>query len=67
MIVLIESPSAPSSTKVPTSETGIVIAGISVARQSCRNTNTTRKTSSVASSSVVNTSEIDSATKRVGS
>jgi hypothetical protein len=35
--VLIENPSAFTSPNVPMSETGIVIAGISVVRQSCKN------------------------------
>ena len=52
---------------MPTSDTGTVIAGISVARKLCRNTYTTRKTSTIASTSVVSTSRIDSVTKRVGS
>ena len=36
--VLIEKPNAFTKMNVPTSETGIVIAGINVLRQSCRNT-----------------------------
>ena len=38
--------------KVPISETGMVTAGISVARQSCRKTKSTRKTSVAAWNSV---------------
>ncbi len=36
--VLIENPSAASSANVPISEIGIVTAGISVVRQSCKKT-----------------------------
>src|SRR5215472_10519810 len=36
--VLIEKPSNFTNTSVPTSETGIVTAGINVLRQSCKNT-----------------------------
>src|ERR1700736_878140 len=35
--VLIENPSSLTKMKVPTSETGMVIAGIKVVRQSCKN------------------------------
>ena len=65
--VLIEKPSSAITAKVPTSDTGTVIAGIRVARKLSRNTNTTRNTSSIASKSVQSTSRIDSVTKRVGS
>ena len=63
--VLIEKPNSFTNAKVPTSETGIVIAGISVVRQFCRNRNITRTTRPIASSSVVATSRIDSDTTDV--
>ena len=44
------------------SDTGIVIAGMSVLRQFCRNRNITRMTSAIASASVISTSMIDSRT-----
>ncbi len=44
------------------SDTGIVMAGISVLRQFCRNRNITRMTSAIASASVISTSMIDSRT-----
>src|SRR5580698_1333136 len=40
--VLTENPNNGNSAKAPTSETGTVSSGISVARQLCRNTDTTR-------------------------
>src|SRR6516165_8239979 len=60
--VLIEKPKSLTKANVPTSDTGIVMAGISVVRQSCRNRNMTSTTSRMASSSVVTTSRIDWAT-----
>ena len=42
--VLIEKPNSFMNANVPMSETGIVIAGISVLRQFCRNRNSTRTT-----------------------
>src|SRR5215469_995493 len=60
--VLIEKPNALSSPNVPTSETGMVIAGISVARQSCKNKKMTSTTSEIASKSVFITSCTDSST-----
>ena len=65
--VFVVSPSAFMNANVPMSETGIVTAGIKVARQSCRKMNTTRKTRSPASTSVRTTSPIDSDTNCVGS
>ena len=50
---LIEKPSSGKKMNAPTSETGTVSSGISVARQFCRNTNTTMMTSTIASNSVV--------------
>ena len=63
--VLIEKPNSFTNANVPMSDTGIVIAGISVVRQFWRNRNMTRMTSPIASSSVVMTSLIDSDTTRV--
>ena len=60
--VLIENPNSFTNANVPMSDTGIVIAGMSVVRQFCRKRNITRTTSAIASSSVVMTSRIDSAT-----
>ena len=50
---------------MPSSTTGTAIVGISVARMFCRNTNITRKTSTIASISVLTTSSIDSMMKGV--
>ena len=50
--VLIEKPSAAKAAKVPMSEIGTTRIGISVARQLCRNRNTTITTSTKASNSV---------------
>jgi hypothetical protein len=63
--VLIEKPNALMTAKVPTSETGMVSVGISVVRQSCRNTNTVRTTSPMAMRSVSTTSSIDTRTNSV--
>ena len=60
--VLIEKPSSLTNAKVPTSETGIVMVGMIVLRQSCRNRNMTSTTSAIASSSVLSTSRIESET-----
>ena len=46
--------------KVPTMATGTATSGISAARQFCRNTSTTRATSTTASSRVRTTSATDS-------
>ena len=54
-----------TNAKVPISDTGMVIAGISVVRQFWRNRNMTMMTSAIASSSVVTTSRIDSETTGV--
>ena len=64
--VLIENPNALMNMKVPTSDTGMVIAGITVARQSWRNRKITRITRMIASSRVFSTSRIDSRTAVVG-
>ncbi len=65
--VLIEKPSAFMSANVPISETGIVMAGISVVRHDCRNKNTTAMTSTIEIASVLSTSRIDSPTNGVAS
>ncbi len=44
-----EKPSIGNTMKTPISDTGTVKSGMSVARQFCRNTNTTRITSTTAS------------------
>ena len=51
--------------KAPISETGTVTSGISVARQFCRKTNTTRMTSSTASKRVWTISLMPSSTGSV--
>src|SRR5438046_3835703 len=63
--VLIEKPNSLTNANVPTSDTGIVIAGISVVRQFWRNRNMTSTTRPIASASVVTTSRIDSETTLV--
>src|SRR5258707_10925805 len=63
--VLIENPKALMNIKVPTSDTGIVIAGINVLRQSCKNKKMTAITSAMACSSVISTSRMDSLTTLV--
>ena len=60
--VLIEKPSSLMNANVPMSDTGIVIVGMIVLRQSCRNRNITSTTSAMASSSVVTTSRMESCT-----
>ena len=56
---LIEKPSSGNSMKVPISDTGTVSSGIRVARQFCRNRNTTSTTSTIASNSVCRISSMD--------
>ncbi len=63
--VLMEKPSAEKAANVPTSEIGTARIGISVARQLCKNRNTTIATSRKASNSVLTTSFRDSVTKGV--
>ena len=60
--VLIEKSSRFTNASAPMSETGIVSAGISVARQLWRNTNITSTTSPTAMTIVSTTSAIDSCT-----
>src|ERR1022692_3786495 len=64
--VLIEKPKASSTAKVPITDTGTAINGISEARQLCRNTTTTSTTSAMASSKVVTTLLMESRTNTVG-
>ena len=62
---LTENPNIGKKMKVPTSDTGTVSSGISVARQFCRKMNTTIMTRMTASYSVLVTSWMDSRTNRV--
>ena len=64
-IRLMVMPKAAISAKVPISETGMVMVGMSVPRQSCRKTKMVRNTSSPASNSVWITPSIASLTKVV--
>ena len=57
---LIEKPSSGKKMNAPTSDTGTVISGISVARQFCRKTKTTMMTSATASNSVCSISVMPS-------
>src|SRR6266853_3160165 len=63
--VLIEKPKNLAKMNVPTSETGIVMAGIMVLRQPCRKRKITMMTIKIASANVLNNSRIDSPTARV--
>ena len=65
--VLIENPRTFINANVPISETGMVIAGMSVVRQLCKNKNTTAITSTIEIASVLSTSRIDSLTNGVAS
>jgi hypothetical protein len=60
--VLIENPMSFTKKNVPTRETGIVTAGMSVLRQSWRNRNMVSTTKTMAMSSVNTTSQMDSLT-----
>ena len=62
---LIEKPSIGKKMNAPTSETGTVISGISVARQFCRKTKTTMMTRTTASMSVCTISLMPSSTGSV--
>src|SRR3984885_2907924 len=64
---LIEKPKTLTKAKVPISETGMVTAGIIVARQSSRNRKMTAITITIASLSVTSTSRIESPTTVVES
>src|SRR5580700_4684865 len=59
---LMENPKILMNRNVPISDTGIVTAGIIVARQSCRNRKMTIMTMTIASASVFSTSRIESET-----
>ena len=63
--VLMEKPSSFTKAKVPMSETGMVTAGMSVVRQSSRNTKMTRMTSPMATASVKSTSWMEALTTSV--
>src|SRR5712671_2059627 len=63
--VLIENPNALMKINVPTSDTGMVIAGMNVLRQSCKNKKMTIITSAIACNNVIITSRIDSLTTLV--
>src|SRR6185312_11016937 len=65
--VLIENPDASMIANVPTIEIGTDASGMIDARHVCRKTTTTITTRSVASSSVLTTSLIESCTNTVGS
>ncbi len=62
---LIEKPIRGKKMNAPTRETGTVISGMRVARQFCRNTNTTRMTRATASKRVWTISLMPSSTGRV--
>ena len=65
--LLIDIPSPSITAKVPISETGMVMAGISVARQSCRKIQTVRITSRIAMIRVLITSAIEASMYSVAS
>src|SRR5687768_17183398 len=60
--VLMLKPSNSNAAKVATSDTGTASIGINVARQLCRNRNTTMSTRISASTNVLTTSSIDALT-----
>ena len=57
-----ENPNKLKAASAPTSETGTVMAGMSVARQSCRKMKTTMKTRTKASNRVFSTSSMEAVT-----
>ena len=65
VVVLMVKPRAAMAAKAPMIVTGIVVAGTSMARQSCRKITITISTRTPASSKVLKTSLIDAVTKRV--
>ena len=65
VVVLMVKPSAAMAAKAPMIVTGIVVAGTSMARQSCRKITITINTRMPASIRVMKTSLIDAFTKRV--
>src|SRR5688572_19227279 len=60
--VLMVNPKGMKKIKVPISETGIANTGIKVARQFCKNKNTTITTNANASSKVITTSRMEAST-----
>ena len=62
---LIENPNICMPKNVPMMDTGTASAGMSVARQLCRKMNTTRNTSTIASTSVCTTSSMEASTNGV--
>jgi len=65
--VLIVNPKGKKNAKVPIIDTGMANTGIKVARQLCKNTNTTIVTNTSASSNVSTTSLIDTSTTETDS
>ena len=65
VVMLMLNPNIKKAAKVPTTETGTVRSGMSVARQFCRKTNTTSSTRMIASIKVRTTSSIEARTKAV--
>ena len=65
--VFIVNPNGMKNPKVPIIETGMARIGIIVARQFCRNKNTTNTTSPSASSNVITTSLIEVSTTETAS
>ncbi len=63
--VLMVKPNAARIPKVPSNTTGTVMVVMMVARKFCRNRNITRNTSTIASTRVSTTPEIDSVTTGV--
>ena len=64
-MVLMVKPATENTAKVPSRTTGMAIAGISIARQLCRNTKITSTTRITASIRVLTTSRTDSLMKSV--
>ena len=65
VVMLMLNPNITKAANVPTTETGTVRSGMSVARQFWRKTNTTRSTRTIASNRVRRTSSMDARTKAV--
>ncbi len=63
--VLTEKPSSGKKMNVPTSDTGTVSSGMSVARKFCRKMKTTRVTRMIASTKVLTISWIEACTEGV--
>ena len=64
---LIVNPASSNAASVPTMATGTATSGMTLARQVCRNTTTTKTTSNTASNKVWTTDSIELRTKIVGS